>query len=503
MRMLPQGSRIVAAPLGCALILTLGSTELVRGQVTQPPAPPATQAPATQPPSPVAPGAQQPAMPRILITAGRSTVLATDFTITRIAITNPNVADATVVAPREILLDGKAPGTISLIIWGQGQQRTQYDLVVEQPVATLQQNLQALFPGEDIQVTTTEDVTILSGTVSNTNVMLRAAEIARAAGTKRSLINMLQVPGGSESQQVLLQVRFAEVNRRALRELGVSLFTSGNGLWNTWGRLSTQQFTAPNFDSMESTKVDGEIVSQSGELTFSDFLNIFFLNARYDFGALIRALESTGQFQSLAEPNLIAYNGQEASFLAGGEFPIPVVQSGTGSVSVQFREFGIRLTFTPTIAGDVIRLKVAPEVSTLDFANGVSLGGFRIPALTTRRAATDVELRDGQSFAIAGLLDNISQEDQSAIPLLSKLPIIGHLFRSKAERAQQTELMVLITPRLVRPLDPDEVPPLPTRFKPFLPGGGVGSGMEETGMVDAPLPQQPPVSEKKAPNGGK
>jgi pilus assembly protein CpaC len=165
----------------------------------------------------------------------------------------------------------------------------------------------------------------------------------------------------------------------------------------------------------------------------------------------------------------MAYNGQEASFLAGGEFPVPVVQGATGSVTVVFKEFGIRLGFRPTIAGDVIRLHVKPEVSALDFNNGVSLGGFRIPALTTRKAETEVELRDGQSFAIAGLLSNISQEDSAAVPLLSSLPIIGNLFKSKANRAERTELMVLITPRLVRPLDPDEVPPLPTMPRQFLP----------------------------------
>ena len=461
--------------LAAAIALLTLSTGL-RGLAQDKPAGPAGQTPAAT---------GQPAMPRVVVTAGRSTVLATEFNVTRIALTNPAVAEATVVAPREILIDGKTAGTISLIIWGDTR-RVQYDLVVEQPIAALQQQLQALFPGENIEVSNNEDATVLSGNVSSTGVMLRAGEIAKAAATKRAIINMLQVPGGSESQQVLLQVRFAEVNRRALRELGVSLFTSGRGLWNTWGRLTTQQFSAPGFDNLESTKVNGEITEQSGEVTFSDFLNIFFLNAKYDFGAVVRALQSSGHFQSLAEPNLIAYNGQEASFLAGGEFPVPVVQNASGSVTVQFKEFGVRLTFTPTIAGDMIRLKVMPEVSTLDFANGVSLGGFRIPALTTRRAQTDVELRDGQSFAIAGLLDNMSQDDTSAIPLLSKLPIVGNLFKSKAERSAQTELMVLITPRLVRPLNPDEVPPLPTKFKGFVPEGGVGKGMEGPGLLDAP-----------------
>jgi pilus assembly protein CpaC len=215
---------------------------------------------------------------------------------------------------------------------------------------------------------------------------------------------------------------------------------------------------------------------------------LFFLNTKYDIGAVVKALKQTGHFQSLAEPNLIAYNGQEASFLAGGEIPVPVVQGATGTVTIEFKEFGIRLTFTPTIAGDVIRLKVRPEVSTLDFTNGITLSGFRIPALSTRRAETDVELRDGQSFAIAGLLDNLAQNDKAAIPFLGQIPIIGYLFKSKADRKEQTELMVLITPRLVRPLDPDEVPALPTTPGLFLGSEDVGGAMEGAGTVDAPLP---------------
>ncbi len=439
-----------------------------------------------------APQAQPPAttastLPRVALTAGRSTVLSTDFDITRIAVTNPAIADATVVQPQEILIDGKTPGTISLIVWGSAR-RVQYDIVVEPPVSALQQEIQALFPGEDIQVDVTADAVVLSGKVSSTTVMLRAGEIAKASATKASLINLLQVPGGSESQQVLLQVRFAEVNRRKLTELGLALIAD-RVKWS--GRSTTQQFPAPVIDY---THPEAPIV-------FSDFLNLFFFDKEHGVGGVLRALQQSGGFQSLAEPNLIAYNGQEASFLAGGEFPVPVVQGATGTVTVQFKEFGIRLTFTPIIAGDAIRLKVAPEVSALDFANGVSLGGFRIPALTTRRAATDVELRDGQSFAIAGLLDNISQEDKAAIPILSKLPVIGPLFKSKAERAEQTELMVLITPRLVKPLDPDEVPPLPTQFKQFMkPGGGgkdsdkgpgPGKQFEGAGMVDAPESTKP------------
>ncbi len=434
--------------------------------------------------------AQPSQLARVTLTAGRSTVVETDFDVTRIAVTNPAVADAVVVQPREILIDGKGAGTVSLIVWGAGR-REQYDVIVQQEVSNLQQQLQSLFPGEDIQVNASAEAIILSGQVSSNPVMLRAGEIAQATSAKARVINMLQLPGGAESQQVILQVRFAEVNRRALTEVGVNLFTGPTGYKDFIARSTTQQFAAPGFEDLERTvDADGNI-STSGEITFGDFLNLFVFNTKYNVGGVLKALQSTGFFQSLAEPNLIAYNGQEASFLAGGEIPVPVVQGTTNAVSVEYKEFGVRLTFRPTIAGDVIRLNVRPEVSTLDFGNGITLSGFRIPALSTRRAQTEVELRDGQSFVIAGLLDNLTQDTTSAVPVLSKLPILGNLFKSKSERAERTELMVLITPRLVRALDPDEVPPLPTRPRRFLepPAPDIGAELEGGGgTVDAPAP---------------
>jgi pilus assembly protein CpaC len=417
-----------------------------------------------------------PAMPRVSLIAGRSTVLATDFDVTRIAVTNPAIADAVVVQPREILIDGKAPGTISLIVWGGGNQRVQYDLVVEQPTTSLEQQLHQLFPAETIQVAVNADAIILSGRVSSTDVMLRASEVAKASAPKANVINMMTVPGGAGSQQVMLQVRFAEVNRRALTEVGVSLFTGIEGFKGWTGRTTTQQFPAPDFKADEG-------------LVFSDFLNLFLFNNKHNVGALIKALKQKGYFQSLAEPNLIAYNGQEASFLAGGEFPIPFVSGGlTNTISIVFKEFGVRLKFRPTIAGDLIRLHVAPEVSSLDFNNGILLEGFRIPAITARRAETEVELRDGQSFAIAGLINNESQNDVAALPILSQLPIIGSLFKSSADRKERTELLVIVTPRLVRPLNPDEVPPVPTLPSRFLPAGDdIGEQLQGGGGVaDAP-----------------
>ena len=434
--------------------------------------------------TPALAAAQQPAAPaiqKIALTAGRSTVLSTDFDITRIAVTNPAVADAVVVQLREVLIDGKAAGTVSLIVWGANDRR-QYDLVVEPGVSTLEQRLQALFPGEDIHVTANDEAIILSGRVSNNNVSLRVAEIAAATSAKARIVNLLQLPGGSDTMQVMLQVRFAEVSRTALRELGASFFTSATGINNdVLGRVTTQQFSSPNFDNTGNTP----------KLTFSDFLNLFLFSQKYDIGMAVRALQNRGLFQSLAEPNLIAYNGQEASFLAGGEIPIPVVQGISNAVTIQYKEYGVRLHFVPTIAGDMIRLKVAPEVSTLDFPNGITLSGFRIPALSVRRAETDVELRDGQSFAIAGLLNNLSEDTVNEIPGISKLPIIGHLFQSKAVNAQRNELLVLITPRLVRPLNPDEVPPLPTMDQRFLPSSqGIGGQLKGGGgLTDAPAGQ--------------
>jgi pilus assembly protein CpaC len=433
---------------------------------------------------------QKEEFPRISLTAGRSTVLASDFEIVRIAVTDPAIADATVVQPREVLIDGKAAGTVSLILWGTTERR-QYDIVVDPGVTTLEQRLQVLFPNEQITVTQNGDAVILSGRVSSNEVSLRAAEIARAASSKAQIINLLQLPGGAGSQQVLLQVRFAEVSRRALLEVGASLFTGPTGIENTIGRVTTGQFPSATYSGLEWSKASNDfgaqVTSASGEITFGDFLNLFLFSQKYDLGVLIRALRSKGLFQSLAEPNLIAYNGQEASFLAGGEIPIPVVSGAAGNVSVEYKEYGIRLNFRPTVAGDTIRIRVRPEVSTLDFPNGILLSGFRIPALSTRRAETEVELRDGQSFAIAGLLNNISQDDVNEVPGLARLPIIGHLFRSKAERAEQTELMVLITPQLIRPLNPDEVPPLPTLQQRFIRRDDqVGGQLQDGGVADAP-----------------
>lgn len=449
-----------AAVLGTILLAPFLLAQSPEGGIAMPVSPVSATEPHTNTETP-------PVYPTLLVVAGGSTVVQTDYPITRIALTNSDIADATVVDPRQVLVDGKAAGAVSLIVWGASQMR-QYAVVVYPPTPSLQRQFKLLFPNDDIAVNVADEAIVLSGHVSSNKVALHAVEIAEKSSAKSKVINMLQIPGGDQGQQVMLQVRVAEVSQRALLEVGTTLFTGPSGSKNWVGRVSTEQFAAPGFVDRIGPPPASDPTDE-GKFSFSDFLNLFVLNTKYDVGAVVRALKSRGFFQSLAEPTLIAYNGEEASFLAGGEVPIPIAQGLTGAVTVTYKEFGVRLTFKPTIAGDVIRMKVRPEVSSLDYANGITMAGFRIPALTTRRAETDVELRDGQSFAIGGLLNNISQTDRTAIPVLGDLPIIGYLFKSKAERKERTELVVMITPHLVQPLNAE--PSLPTHPDAFLQPG--------------------------------
>jgi pilus assembly protein CpaC len=286
---------------------------------------------------------------------------------------------------------------------------------------------------------------------------------------------MLKQQEGVASNQVMLRVRFAEVSRSALTELGVSFFTGPTGIRNTLGRITTQQFPSTSFEEMEWSKSSSDfgapVDAASGKFTFSDFLNFFVLSEKYDLGLLLRALQTRGLFQSLAEPNLVAESGKEASFLAGGEFPIPIAQ-GSGAnigISVQFKEFGVRLTFTPTVIGERVHLKVRPEVSVLDFNNAVVFSGFRIPALTTRRTETELELNNGQTFAIAGLLNNSMTQTLAKVPGIGDIPILGYLFRSKAARKDQTELVVMITPQILEQGSFGVTNQLPRLQEPYMP----------------------------------
>jgi pilus assembly protein CpaC len=412
---------------------------------------------------------------------GRSTILNVGSPIARVSLTVPDIADAMVTSPGQLLIHGKQPGTISLFVWDRAGAITTYEVKVRRDLTALIAQLKQLFPGEQIAVAGSGKDVVLSGTVSGQYVIDKAASVAGGyVEKKENVVNLLRQQEGVASNQVMLRVRFAEVSRSAITELGANLFTGPGGFHDYVARSTTQQFAAPMIEGTRSS-IQGppdrwgggrDIVDATGgKNTFSDLLNIFLFNNKYNVGTVIKALQEKGLFQSLAEPNLIATNGKEASFLAGGEFPYPVVQGGNNgnSVTIMFKEFGIRLNFTPTVlGGDLINLKVRPEVSSLDFGNAVTVEGFRVPALTTRRTDTEVELRDGQTFAIAGLMSNSVQDSMRKIPGIGDIPILGWMFKSKAMQKQQTELVVMITPVIIKRGQMGASEALPSLIEPYM-----------------------------------
>jgi pilus assembly protein CpaC len=405
----------------------------------------------------------EPAPLHVLV--GRSTIVDVPGAVTRVSLTSAEVADVMMTSSNQILVNGKLPGTISMFVWDRGGALRRYEVIVQRDLVKLNDQIKNFFPGERIEVQSNGKNIVLAGMVSNKDVVDRAVNVAAGYVDKREdVVSLLQIQGGAPSNQVLLRVRFAEVSRSALTQLGASYFTGPNGYNNQYiARAGTEQFgnDQPVFDNSGT----------QGKITFSDFLNLFLFDTKNQLGAVLKVLQSRGQFQSLAEPNLVAESGKEASFLAGGEFPVPIAQ-GSGAnlaISVVFKEFGIRLTFTPTVIGNRVHLKVRPEVSTLDFGNGVTLNGFKVPALSTRRTETELELDDKQTFAIAGLMNNTVSSTLQKIPGIGDIPILGLLFKSKAAQKDQTELVVMITPEIL-PLNSKGVTPsLPRTPEPFLP----------------------------------
>ena len=391
---------------------------------------------------------------------GRSTILNVGGPIARVSLTVPDIADAMVTAPTQLLIHGKQPGTISLFVWDRGGAIRTFEVKVRRDLTPLIAHVKQLFPGEPITVMGSGKDVVISGTVSSKYVIEKAADVAAGyVDKKENVVNLLKQQEGVASNQVMLRVRFAEVSRNALQELGGSVFSDGHN--DQWGRITTQQFAAPFFSKPDA--ILGEA------LVFSDYLNLFLFDAKNKIGAVVKALQGRGVFQSLAEPNLIALNGKEASFLAGGEFPYPVPQGNFGQFTIHFKEYGVRLSFTPTVlGGDLINLKIKPEVSSLDFNNAVILEGFRIPAITSRRADTEVELRDGQTFAIAGLMNNTALSSMRKIPGLGDIPVLGTLFKSRAYQKEQTELVVMVTPMIVRRDSHGVSEGLPSLIEPYM-----------------------------------
>lgn len=396
------------------------------------------------------------------LVVGRGAVVDCPAGVARVSTSNPEAVDTALASDTEVLFQAKAVGQATLLVWSKKGERTSYEVTVEPALDGLLALLKETFPGEDIGVRASRDAVTLVGSVSSQAVAERA--LALAGASVKGAVSALRVPAAGPDRQVLLRVRFAELNRSVTSDFGLSLLSTGAG--NMPGTITTGQFP-----SVSTNQVSGEARSFS----ISDVLNVFALRPDLNLGVVIRDLQSRGLLQILAEPNLVATNGKEASFLAGGEFPIPIVQSGVnaGAVTVQFREFGIRLSFLPQLTTNrTVKLHVKPEVSTIDSANGVTVSGFRIPALSTRRIETDIELAEGQSFVIAGLLDDRVIENLSQMPGLSKIPVFGVLFRSRSQTKAKTELVVVVTPEAAAPVvTPPKGPDMPL---PFLTPGREG-----------------------------
>jgi pilus assembly protein CpaC len=404
------------------------------------------------------------------VMVGKSLLINTSERLKRVSVTDPAVADIDVVTPTQILVHGRSAGEVSLLIWDELERSRSFDLRVDVDVTAAAEEEKSVFPDEQITVTPSRSAIVLSGHVSDETVAKRAESIAGAYS--KNVVNVLTF-GPVGAQEVLLEVKFAEVDRSALTQLGINMFSTG--ATNTIGTVTTGQFggfAAPKINSQASTTTAGSTTStppSSTQQTISDVLNLFLFRPDLQLGVVIRALQTRNLLQILAEPNLIAVNGKEASFLAGGEFPFPIVQPGQGftAVSIQFKEFGVKLKFKPVIMPNGnIHLNVTPEVSTLDFANALTISGFTVPALSTRRADTEFELQDGQSFVIAGLMDNRVTNIVNKIPGLGDIPILGNFFKSKSLQKSNAELMVLCTVRKVSPNL--QSPPGPRDPQPFL-----------------------------------
>ena len=410
---------------------------------------------------------------KLTFTVGKSLIIDSPLNIQRVSVANGEMVEAVAVNPKEVLLNGKITGETSLIVWQQNGNRLVYDLTVRMSPLKLEavrEQIAREFPDSDINVTFDNDTAFVRGGVKDVIASERVMAIATTLG---KAVNLLRVEVPPVETQILLKVRFANVDRAASSDLGVDLAS-----------------TALNQNATTTTgQYPGVGINATGSLTLSNALNIFLFRKDLNLGATIQALETKRLLETLAEPNVLAINGKPASFVSGGEFPFPMVQGGAsvGAVSIAFREYGIRLNFLPVITPrGTIRLQVAPEVSALDYANALTFEGYTIPALTTRKVQTEVELESGQSFVIAGLLDNELTETLNRIPGLANIPLLGKLFQSRARSKNNTELLVIVTPEVVRPVPVGQPAPELNYPQPFL-------------KANSPIPMQQPGIDKTGP----
>jgi pilus assembly protein CpaC len=445
------------------------------------------------PATPAAQGVGRDTPNDLSVIVGKSALV--DFTrpVIRVAVGLGDVAEATAVSPTEVMVNGKAPGNTSLIVWEQGGERQFFNVAVhpsraaaDDTLTSLRRELKIALPGQNITIASENNLVFLRGTVNDLASSDRAVQMASSAG---KVVNLLYVNVPPPPQQILLKVRFAAVDRNKSNQLGLNLFSTG--ATNTLGTVTTGQFSPPSVSLPSGTN--------TAAATISNALNIFLFRPDLNLGATIQAMEAQGLAQTLAEPNIIAQDGKQASFLAGGEYPYPTVQGTAGGVggaiTISFKEYGIRLNFIPTITPrGTIRLQVSPEVSALDFANAITISGFTEPAITVRRVKTEVELNEGQSFAIGGLLDNRETQTFTKIPFIGSVPILGKLFQSIQKNHTNTELIVIVTPEIVAPIPAGQPLPqlnFPEKFMP--PNSNIPMTTPGANLTGAkPLPPPPP-----------
>jgi pilus assembly protein CpaC len=421
----------------------------------------------------VAQAPAEPAAQQVLhILVGHSVVIRTETRLTRVLVGNPAVMMTTTTQPNEVVLTATQAGSSSVVLWQEDNQSRILEVFGDLDVSLLREAIARAFPALNITAEAEEGRIVLTGTASSPAVAEQIGKMA--APFSKDIVNSMQIAQPGRGKQVLLKVRFAQVDRARLQSFGINLLSTGAA--NTIGAVSTQQFGTFGLGDNKLTGIIGApLKGTTTTETISDLLNIFIFRPDLNLGATIRDLQQKNVLQILAEPNLLAASGEPAQFLAGGELPYPVVSgvAGASTVTVQFKPFGVKLEFTGTIEdGGTIRLKVFPEVSSLDFGNSVTISGFVLPAIATRHAETVVELKDGQSFGIAGLLDQRTTAQFSKVPGIGDIPILGELFKSRSTTKTNSELVVIVTPSIVDPAAlPAAEPELPKApMAPLDPG---------------------------------
>ena len=399
---------------------------------------------------------------------GHTMFLDTEARVNRIYVGNPAVIESYIVSPKQILLTAKTTGVSSVVLWDEKNQTRLYMISSEPDLDSLRTALASAFPGEKISAEAEQGRVVLAGAVSTQTVADSAEKMATLFS--KDVVNSLVV-NSATAKQVQLKVRFVEVDRSRLNQFGVNIFAPGGA--SAGGAGSTSQFPSTATLSSGSNSSSGSGLLVGGNtLTVSNPLNFLFYSTKANVGVSVQDLENNEIVQILSEPTITTLNGQTASFLAGGEFPFPVVQgasTGATSITIQFRPYGVKLAFTPKVNVDgTIELKVSPEVSALDYTNAVSISGYTIPALSTKHVDTQVVLRSGQSFAISGLLDRRTTDSLARTPGVASIPFLGALFRSKSINLTTSELIVVVTPTLIDPLTDEAAPAEPATVRPFL-----------------------------------